>query len=76
MPRVGRTSPNPNIKRVKTPKKLLGTREGMLFQIEALLKEKLKEQSWIEGEVAYLRRRKKNLERELLHKKKSRSSDG
>ena len=56
------------LKRVKTPRQDVGTPEGMLFQVNAQLKAKRKYLEKIKGDIAYLLRRKRKLEQELLYK--------
>ena len=56
------------LKKVKrTPRPNRGTVKGMLFQVQTQLAEKKKDLSRIRGDLAYLQRKERKLERELLY---------
>lgn len=62
--------PRQPMKRIKTPREMVGTEQGLLFQIDAQIVDREKELIRIRGDIAYLQRRKTHLQRVIQSKQK------
>ena len=60
-------------KHIENPYGMGGTTEGKLFQINLQIQEKESDVSRVQGEIVYLRGKRKKLESELLYKRRQKT---